>query len=76
MFILIFTGVWVVGNIGREQGSPWLTIFFSYLTYLLRWYVYDESIWFSIMVFTSALAFDFFSKQWRRKPHTKKSLYK
>ncbi|XP_056636506.1 dnaJ homolog subfamily C member 22 [Diorhabda sublineata] len=66
-------GVWVVGNIGREQGKPWITIGVSYATYISRWYFMDESTWLSIMVFCSGLAFDQFSKEWRRTPKKKRS---
>lgn len=72
----VATGIWIVGNIGRERGSPWFAAFVAYVTYFLRFYIYDESVWFTVMVFASALAFDGFSKQWRRKPREKKSLLK
>ncbi|KAK9700536.1 DnaJ domain [Popillia japonica] len=62
-------GVWVVGNIGRETGKPWIAIGSAYLAYLSRYLYYDESVWFSLMLVTSALAFDTFSKEWR--PHKK-----
>ncbi|CAH1963930.1 unnamed protein product [Acanthoscelides obtectus] len=66
-------GVWVVGNIGREQGSLWLTMATAYLTYLSRWYIYDDSIWMTIMTVSCGLVFDTFSKQWRRTPRKKRS---
>ncbi|KAK5642835.1 hypothetical protein RI129_009002 [Pyrocoelia pectoralis] len=72
----VTAGVWVVGNIGRETGSPWKTLVITYFSYLSRWYFYDDSVWLTIIVFTSALVFDSFSKQWRRKPREKKSLVK
>ncbi|KAI4469539.1 dnaj subfamily c member 22 [Holotrichia oblita] len=62
-------GVWVVGNIGRETGKPWIAIGSAYLAYLSRYLYYDESVWFSLMLVTCALAFDTFSKEWR--PHKK-----
>ncbi|XP_017771710.1 PREDICTED: dnaJ homolog subfamily C member 22 [Nicrophorus vespilloides] len=67
-------GVWIVGNIGREKGDPWAAIGVAYLTYLLRWYIFDESVWLTIMVFCSALAFDSFSKDWLRRPKEKRTL--
>ncbi|KAJ8982793.1 hypothetical protein NQ317_018494 [Molorchus minor] len=66
-------GVWVVGNIGREKGKPWIAIAVSYLTYMSRWYFFDENVWLTLMVFSAALAFDTFSKSWRRTPNRKKS---
>ncbi|KAJ8924741.1 hypothetical protein NQ315_000894 [Exocentrus adspersus] len=72
--LAVALGVWVVGNIGREQGKPWLTIAVSYLTYLSRWYFFDENIWLTLMVFSAGLTFDTFSKEWRRTPKKKKSL--
>ncbi|XP_018569722.1 dnaJ homolog subfamily C member 22 [Anoplophora glabripennis] len=74
--LAVALGVWVVGNIGREQGKPWLTILVSYLTYLARWYYFDENIWLTLMVFCSGLTFDTFSKEWRRTPKKKKSFTK
>jgi DnaJ homolog subfamily C member 22 len=40
----------------------------AYLTYPIRYFVYDETYWFTAMVFVSAIVFDSFSKQWRRNP--------
>lgn len=61
-------GVWVVGNIGREQGTLWHCLTVAYFVYPLRYFVYDESVWFTAMVFASTLAFENNSKQWRREP--------
>ncbi|XP_046977323.1 dnaJ homolog subfamily C member 22 [Vanessa cardui] len=61
-------GVWTVGNIGRERGSLKWPVLAAYAVYPLRYYIYDESVWFTLMVLASALAFDSFSKQWRRTP--------
>ncbi|KAF5305261.1 hypothetical protein FQA39_LY09226 [Lamprigera yunnana] len=72
----VTSGVWIVGNIGREMGSPWKTLAVSYISYLLRWHFYDESIWLTTTVFAAALAFDSLSKHWRRKPREKRSWVK
>lgn len=61
-------GVWLVGNIGRERGVFWHCLVAAYIIYPLRYFVYDEAYWFTGMVFGSALAFEQFSKQWRRVP--------
>lgn len=61
-------GVWIVGNIGREKGTLWHCLIAAYLVYPLRYYVYDETFWFTGMIFVSALTFEQFSKQWRREP--------
>jgi DnaJ family protein C protein 22 len=68
-----FLGVWVVGNIGRERGTPWLTIAVSYLSYMTRWYFPDENVWLTATVFCAELVFDTFSKKWRRTPRKRKS---
>ncbi|XP_049884735.1 dnaJ homolog subfamily C member 22 [Pectinophora gossypiella] len=68
-------GVWTVGNIGREQGSLKWPLLAAYAAYPVRFYVYDETVWFTLMVLASALAFDSFSKEWRKKT-TKNSLVK
>ena len=61
-------GVWIVGNIGREKGVFWHCLLAAYIIYPLRYFVYDETYWFTGMVFGSALTFEQFSKQWRREP--------
>ncbi|XP_032527622.1 dnaJ homolog subfamily C member 22 [Danaus plexippus] len=66
---VVALGVWTVGNIGRECGSFLWPVLGAYVAYPLRYYIYDESFWFTIMVLVSALAFDTFSKQWRRTPY-------
>lgn len=58
-------GVWLVGNIGREKGVLWHCLVAAYVIYPLRYFVYDETCWFTALVFGSALAFEQFSKQWR-----------
>ncbi|ENN75609.1 hypothetical protein YQE_07787, partial [Dendroctonus ponderosae] len=74
--LAVALGVWAVGNIGREQGKPWLTIAVSYITYSSRWYFYDDSIWLSIMMFAAALTFETFSKEWKLFPRKKRSLWR
>lgn len=68
-------GVWTVGNIGREQGSLKWPVLAAYAAYPIRYYVYDETVWFTLMVIASSLAFDSFSKQWRRT-RTKRNIVK
>lgn len=64
----VAVGVWTVGNIGREQGVLWHCLAVAYIVYPIRYFVYDETYWFTAIVFTSALAFDAWSKQWLREP--------
>lgn len=61
-------GVWIVGNIGREKGVLWHSLVTAYLIYPLRFWVYDETYWFTAMMFGAAIVFDIFSKEWRREP--------
>ncbi|XP_063393174.1 dnaJ homolog subfamily C member 22 [Cydia fagiglandana] len=61
-------GVWTVGNIGRERGTLKWPLLAAYAAYPLRYYVYDETVWFTLMVLAACLAFDSFSKEWRRTP--------
>ncbi|XP_045470404.1 dnaJ homolog subfamily C member 22-like [Harmonia axyridis] len=61
-------GVWVVGNIGHQQGGIWPTIIVSYLSFISRWYCLDSSTWRTIVAFCAVEAFNWFSKEWRRKP--------
>ncbi|XP_011313940.1 dnaJ homolog subfamily C member 22 [Fopius arisanus] len=71
---VIAVGVWVVGNIGREQGSIWLSLMTAYMMYPLLYYIGDESTWVNIVAVITALAFDTFSKEWRLKPKKRHSV--
>lgn len=66
--IILVVGVWTVGNIGREQGSLKWPLIAAYVAYPIRYYVYDETVWFTLVVLAAALAFDSLSKEWRRTP--------
>ncbi|XP_011160116.1 dnaJ homolog subfamily C member 22 [Solenopsis invicta] len=70
---VVALGVWVVGNIGREQGSIWAALVTAYLFYPTLYYIGDDTMWIFLMVVISSLAFDSFSKQWRLKPRKKRS---
>ncbi|XP_012279311.1 dnaJ homolog subfamily C member 22 [Orussus abietinus] len=67
-------GTWVVGNIGREQGSIWLPLLTAYCCYPTLYYIGDDSTWMGLMVTTTAFVFDSFSKEWRLRPRKKRSL--
>ncbi|XP_046411522.1 dnaJ homolog subfamily C member 22 [Neodiprion fabricii] len=67
-------GVWVVGNVGREEGSIWVPLVAAYVCYPTLTYLGDDSTWMSAMVLTSALSFDTWSKRWRLKPKKKRGL--
>jgi DnaJ family protein C protein 22 len=69
-------GIWTVGNIGREEGTIYWALYGAYATFPLYWYLEDDSTWYTLMTFFSALAFDLKSKKWRRKPKKQKSLLK
>lgn len=66
------SGVWVVGNVGREEGSIWVALVSAYACYPTLTYLGDDSTWMSLMVLTSAIAFDTWSKKWRLKPAKKR----
>jgi DnaJ family protein C protein 22 len=51
-------------------------LFGAYATLPLHWLLEDDSTWYTLMTFVSALAFDTKSKQWRRIPKQQKSLLK
>lgn len=61
-------GVWTVGNIGRERGTLKWPVLAAYAVYPARTYIHDETVFYTILVLAAALAFDSFSKQWRRTP--------
>ncbi|XP_015607451.1 dnaJ homolog subfamily C member 22 [Cephus cinctus] len=69
-------GVWVVGNIGREQGTIWVPLGLAYLCYPTLTYLGDDNTWMALMVLAASLGFDTFSKQWRLKPRKKRSTLK
>ncbi len=58
----------MVGNIGREKGVFWHCLLAAYILYPIRYFIYDESVWFTCVVFGATLTFEQFSKQWRREP--------
>lgn len=60
----IALGVWVVGNIGREKGCLWHSLIASYVSYLSRYFIFDDTWWMTLTVVVTALVFDSFSKQW------------
>lgn len=63
-----------MGNVGREKGPLWHCLLTAYLVYPLRYFIYDETYWFTGMIFASAVVFDCFSKEWRRDPPKRHSL--
>ncbi|PSN51196.1 hypothetical protein C0J52_06062 [Blattella germanica] len=69
-------GVWTVGNIGKEEGTIHWALYGAYVTFPLYWYFDDDSTWYTVMTFVSALGFDTKGKQWRRKPKKQKSFMK
>lgn len=67
------SGIWTVGNIGRQTGGAGLAFVACLVVSPLRYWLADDT-WLTLMVVCSALVFDSYSKQWRRKPHRKRSL--
>lgn len=70
----IISGVWTVGNTGREKGRLRHCLIAAYLSYPVRYIVYDETYWLTIMLVISAMAFEWFSKEWRREPPKRHSI--
>ncbi|KAH8291735.1 hypothetical protein KR018_012631, partial [Drosophila ironensis] len=66
--LCVSLGVWLVGNIGREQGVWWHCHLAAFVTYTSRFIFYEE---FLTLLTTSVVAtavFNTFSKQWRSQP--------
>ncbi|KAF7988517.1 hypothetical protein HCN44_001090 [Aphidius gifuensis] len=74
--VFVALGVWIVGNIGREQGGIKWTLLASFCMYPTLYYIGDESTWLSLMAVVATLVFETFSKEWRLKPRKKKSIIK
>lgn len=70
------SGIYMVGNLGREKGVFWHCLIAAYITYPIRYIIYDESYWLSITLVVSALAFDHWSKEFDRQPRKRRSLKK
>lgn len=66
----------MVGNIGREKGVLWHCLLAAYLSYPIRYIIYDETYWLTITLAVSALVFDYWSKDFDREPRKKRSLKK
>lgn len=75
-FVEFIAGIYMVGNIGREKGVFWHCLLAAYLTYPIRYIIYDESYWLTFTLVVSALAFDYWSKDFNREPRKKRSLKK
>uniref|UniRef100_A0A336LMD3 DnaJ homolog subfamily C member 22 n=1 Tax=Culicoides sonorensis TaxID=179676 RepID=A0A336LMD3_CULSO len=72
----IALGVWTVGNIGREQGVLWHALIASYVTYLSRYFIYDDTWWMTLTVVVTSLVFDSISKRWRLERPKRRKLVK
>lgn len=72
----IALGVWLVGNIGREKGCLWHALIASYVTYLSRYVIFDDTWWMTLTVVVTALVFDSFSKQWNLERPKRRKLVK
>lgn len=64
----------MVGNLGREKGVLWHCVIAAYLTYPIRYVIYDDTYWMTGMMVVCAFTFDHFSKEWRRDPPKKISM--
>lgn len=62
------TAIWTVGNCGSQKGGLWPCLAAAYAAYPIRYVVYDEEYWLFGMMIVSTLAFDYWSKEWRRFP--------
>jgi len=71
--IFIALGVWTVGNIGLECGTLWPCVSGAIVTYLARYFIYDETCSLLLTALISALVFVAISKQWRRTPPRRRS---
>lgn len=58
----------MVGNIGREQGTLKHSVIVSYLTYPLKYFIEDDKTHNNVMGIFTAIAFNIYSKEWRKKP--------
>lgn len=66
----------MVGNLGREKGVFWHCLVAAYITYPIRYIIYDESYWLTLTLVVSALVFDHWSKEYDRAPRKRRSLKK
>lgn len=76
LLCISISGIYMVGNLGREKGVFWHCLLAAYITYPIRYIIYDESYWLSITLVVSALAFDHWSKEFDRAPRKRRSLKK
>lgn len=71
----ISLGVWSVGNIGHEQGTLLWPLVGAYC--ICPFYINsDGDTVFTVMVIFSAVAFEYKSKQWRRRVTSKKGFFR
>lgn len=74
--LFIAIGVWCVGNIGREKGVLWHCLLAAYLSYPIRYFIYDTSYTNLAVTVVAALVFDHISKEWCRTPPKRRNFCK
>ncbi|UYV74210.1 DNAJC22 [Cordylochernes scorpioides] len=67
----VSTGVHLVGNVGRHQGSLLIALLGAYLTIPLYFFIPNSVVWTSL---ASSTLFNKYGKKWRRTPKRKHSL--
>lgn len=69
--LAVALGVYLVGNIGQEEGVLWKPLLAAYLTYPLYFWNKSSVFWTSLL---SSAAFNRYAKKWRRSPRQHRSM--
>ncbi|XP_023229256.1 dnaJ homolog subfamily C member 22-like [Centruroides sculpturatus] len=70
--LAVALGVYLVGNIGQEEGDFWMPLIGAYLTYPLYFWKKSSVFWTSVL---SCAAFNRYAKKWRRSPRRQRSIF-
>lgn len=65
--LAVALGVWAVGNMDKqEEGGIFLPLVAAYACYPLRYVIYNDSTWVTIIAMSAGVVFECFGKTWRR----------
>ncbi|XP_034656257.1 dnaJ homolog subfamily C member 22-like [Drosophila subobscura] len=68
--------IWLVGNIGRQKGCILHCLFGAYCAYFLVYFMLNVFYALIVIATISAMAFNWFSMKWRRRPVRHQTLSK
>lgn len=71
---VVALAVWTVGNCGRQRGGIGPCLLAAYAAYPLRFFADTEKYWVYAVIVVSAVAFEYWSKQWLLTPPKRRNV--